>query len=263
MIIVPTIMRSHRPDLFSLRNQRTHSGLRRWGTTSAWGSLATRLRGAGMILCALLVVCGAAWNWTIPVSASDHGPPAANEATTYPAVEIHEDEKLAIAVDPFDTKEKADFFRVDYLKHRFMPLRIIITNNGDKPVSLNDARIDFISADGDKIPAAEPTDVERRMTNVGRTGKTIPLPAPLPPIHEKPKTADSKIEADFNTYEYAALAVEAHTTRAGFLFYDMQGLGGTPLHGAHLELRLLRNADGKELFAFEVPFDKYLNAKPK
>lgn len=210
-----------------------------------------------------ILACSLGWALLGVAFASDHGPPAANEATSYPAVEIHEDEKVAIAVDPCNTKEKADFLRVDYLKNRFMPIRIIITNNGDKPISLNDARIDFISADGDKIPAAEPTDVERRMTNVGRTGKRIPLPAPLPPIHEKPKTSDKKIEADFNTYEYSALAVEPHTTRAGYLFYDMQGLGSNPLRGAHLELRLLRNADGKELFAFEVPFDKYLDAKPK
>jgi hypothetical protein len=36
--------------------------------------------------------------------ASDHTAPPAQPATTYPAVEIHEDEKLAIAAEPFDTK---------------------------------------------------------------------------------------------------------------------------------------------------------------
>ncbi|MBV8671816.1 MAG: hypothetical protein JOZ33_00155, partial [Acidobacteriaceae bacterium] len=128
----------------------------------------------------------------------------------------------------------------------------------DRPISLADARINFITAAGDRIPAAEPEDVERRMTNVSNTGRKIPMPAPLPPMGGKPKTPDSKIEQDFSEFEYAAIAVEPHTTRAGFLFYDMEGLGPEPLRGAKLNLRMLRDADGKELFYFEIPFDKYL-----
>ena len=62
----------------------------------------------------------------------------------------------------------------------------------------------------------------------------------------------------FKTFEYSAVAVEAHTTRAGFLFYDVDGLAN-PLAGAKLNLRMLRNSEGKELFYFEIPFDKYLH----
>ena len=130
-----------------------------------------------------------------------------------------------IAAEPFDTKEKMGIFRVDYLKNGFMPIRIIVTNNSDKPISLVDARIHFITAAGDRIPAAEPEDVERRMTHVSNTGRKIPMPAPLPPMGGKSKTPDSKIEQDFSEFEYSAIAVEPHTTRAGFLFYDMEGLG--------------------------------------
>jgi hypothetical protein len=65
------------------------------------------------------------------------------------------------------------------------------------------------------------------------------------------------VEEDFKSLEYAAVAVEAHTTRAGFLFYDVEGIAN-PLAGGKLNLRMLRNADGKDLFYFEIPFDKYL-----
>jgi hypothetical protein len=41
----------------------------------------------------------------------------------------------------------------------------------------------------------------------------------------------------------------------------MQGLGDTPLRGGKLVLRELRNSDGDELFFFEMPFDKYLEAQ--
>jgi hypothetical protein len=193
------------------------------------------------------------------VYAADHTPPAVEAATTFPAVDVHADERVAIAADPYDTREKASIFRVDYLKYGFMPIRVIVTNNGDKPISLAEARIHFITSDGEKIPAALPSEVERASTFDAKAGKKIPLPAPLPPIHGKVKTSAKNIEEDFATYEYAALAVEAHTTRAGFLFYDMKGMAN-PLRGAKLYLRRLQGSDGKELFYFEIPFDKYLAA---
>jgi hypothetical protein len=183
-------------------------------------------------------------------------------ATTYPAVEVHDKEHVAIAVEPYDTKEKESIFRVDYLGHGVMPVRLIITNNGDKPISLRDARILFYTAGGDKIQAAEPGDVERLMTRSEREGKKIPLPGPLPPIKTKPKASNKAIEEDFNQFEYQALVVEPHTTRAGFLFYDVSQLDH-PLQGAKMHLHELRDSGGNELFYFEIPFDTYLKSKSK
>ena len=117
---------------------------------------------------------------------SDHPLPPPEDATKYADVDTHPDEHLSIAAEPFDTKEKMKYFRVDYLKNYFMPIRIIVTNNGDKPVSLEQARIDFITSKGDRIAAAEPADVERRMTHVNNTGRSVPMPPPLPPMGGNP-----------------------------------------------------------------------------
>jgi hypothetical protein len=196
----------------------------------------------------------------LPALASDHTPPAVQPATAFAAVEVHADEKVAIAAEPYDTREKAAIFRVDYLSHGVMPIRLIVTNNGDRPINLSEARILFYTAEGEKIQAAEPEDVERLMTRREREGAKIPLPTPLPKIKLKGKASNKDIEADFNTFEYQALVVEPHTTRAGFLFYDISGVDH-PLRGAKLHLRRLRNADGNDLFYFEIPFDKYLESK--
>jgi hypothetical protein len=194
-------------------------------------------------------------------SAFQHAPPAAKDAATYPAVDIHQDEHVAIAAEPYNTEEKVKMFRVDYLDHQFLPIRIIVTNSGERPISLNDARIHLISAHGDKIPAAEPDDVERRISLKDKEGSHIPI-GPIK-LHTKPKAPNGKVDQDFTDYEYASLVVDPHTTRAGFLFYDIQGLGSSPLHGAKLVLRQLKDADGKELFYFEIPFDKYLQTQPQ
>lgn len=193
-------------------------------------------------------------------TATDHASPPVQPATSFAAVEVHEDEKVAIAAEPYDTKEKESIFRVDYLAHGVMPIRLIVTNNGDKPISLRDARILFGTPAGDRIQASEPDDIERLMTRKEREGGKIAIPGPLPGIKLKPKASNKDIEADFNTFEYGALVVEPHTTRAGFLFYDVSQLDH-PLKGSKFYLYKLRKADGAELFYFEIPFDKYLQSK--
>src|SRR5271156_3052611 len=190
--------------------------------------------------------------------AADRAAPPAGVATSYPAFDLHPAEQVAIAADPYNTQEKASIFRFKYLDYGFMPIRIIVTNNGDKPISLIDARINFITAAGDKIPAATPEEVERRI-GVKRPDGGYKLPGPLPRIGNK-STKNKDVDEDFHEFEYSAVAVEPHTTRAGFLFYDVEGVAN-PLAGGKLNLRVLRNADGKELFYFEIPFDKYLATK--
>jgi hypothetical protein len=196
----------------------------------------------------------------LPAMASDRTPPPVQPATSFAAVEVHEEEKVAIAAEPYDSKEKESLFKVDYLSHGVMPIRLIVSNNGDRPISLRDARILFLTAAGDKIQAAEPEDVERLMTQKERQGSKIPMPGPIPAIKLKPKASNKAIESDFDTFEYQALVVEPHTTRAGFLFYDVSQLDH-PLKGAKLHLHKLRDADGKELFYFEIPFDNYLKSR--
>ncbi len=191
---------------------------------------------------------------------ADHVAPPAGDASSYPAVDIHAGEHVAIAADPYNTKDKIAIFRVDYLKYGFLPVRIIVTNNGDKPISLADARINFITAAGDKIPTSEATDVERRIDRVKRPDSGYKLPGPLPRIGNKSAAKSKDIEEDFKSFEYTAALVEPHTTRDGFFFYDLQGIAN-PLVGGKLNLNTLRFADGKELFYFEVPFDKYLAAR--
>jgi hypothetical protein len=211
----------------------------------------TRRSFIALLACGLLFLCSC-------VVEAEHPPSPAGAASSYPAFETHADEHVTIAADPYDTKDKASCFRIDYLKYGFMPIRIIVTNDGDKPISMEQARIHFITASGDKIPAAEPEDVERRTTDVKNPG----APKIAVPGLPKPKSKNSKIDEDFQEFEYQALVVEPHTTRAGFLFYDVESLNN-PLKGAKLYLRRLQASDGKDLFYFEIPFDKYLAAGTK
>jgi hypothetical protein len=199
----------------------------------------------------------------MPAAASDHAPPPVTPATSFPAVEVHAREHVAIAADPYETKARQSIFRVQYAKYGVVPIRLIVTNLGDTPISLRDARILFETAAGQRVQAAEPEDVERLM-NSAQPHASLPAPSPIPQIpglHRDPAAKNTKkVEQDFSTFEYGAIVVEPHTTRAGFLFYILPGLKD-PLRGADLYLNDLRGADGGQLFPFQISFNPYLDAQ--
>ena len=51
---------------------------------------------------------------------------------------------------------------------------------------------------------------------------------------------------------FAAEAVEPHTTKSGFLFFDIADVQ-QPVNGASLYLTGIRDAGGSELMYFEIP----------
>lgn len=189
--------------------------------------------------------------------------PKAFHAKTYPAHETHPAEKVSIAVDPYDMPDKAAIFVVNYKRSGLMPMHFIISNDGDQAVSLVDMQVELILHDRSKIPPATVDDLYRRLSRQKRRGDEParnPLPVPLPRPKVKP-TVSPQAQAEVEAMQFRARAVEAHSLQSGFLTFDVQGIAN-PLAGAHLYVHGLRDQDGKELFYFEVPLEKYLTYRP-
>ena len=185
---------------------------------------------------------------------AEHRLPQVKDATAYPNRAVHEQEHVAIAAVPYVSAEQQKLFAIPYRKFGFVPIRLIITNMGDKPISLEQTRVFCISANNDQIEAATPDDVERNIPLSYKQGRKIPVGPLHVPTHRK--DADWKVQQDFDHYEYNAVSVAPHSTKAGFLWYDVNGLGGDPLQGASLVVEQIENADGQQLFYFRVPLDK-------
>jgi hypothetical protein len=200
--------------------------------------------------------------------AADKKAPPPKPANQYATFDAHPNEHLTVAADPCDDPKDCEFFRLPYIQHGMLPIRVIFTNDGDTAISLDDARIQFISINNDKIPAATDDDIQRRLFSTkGTAGRKIPLPAPLPPITVHDKPVDKQITKDDTDFGFNGTTVAPHSTLAGYLFYDVRQLDDPALKGAELYIKMVhtvpdKNGNKKQLFDFNIPFDKWLAAQP-
>ena len=195
--------------------------------------------------------------------AADKKAPPAKPAAQYITFDTHEKEHVTVAADPCDDPKNCDFFRLPYLQHGFLPVRVVVTNDGDKALSLDDVRIQFISENKDVIPAATLEDINRRLfSRRSAQGTKIPgLPYPVT-IHHAP--VDKKVTQDDNDFGFPGTTVNAHASLSGYLFYDVRELDDPAMRGAEIYVKEVKTLDGKQqLFAFTIPLDKWLAAQPK
>jgi hypothetical protein len=181
--------------------------------------------------------------------------PTAKSAINYPAHDFHRDEKVAIAADPYDTAEKAKIFSINFAQHGYLPIFFIVSNDGEQPISIANMEITMITEHHSKLTPVTTEDIYRRLSNP--QGQTRPNPLPLP---SRVKGTLSRKEMDeIESSQFAARAVEPHTTQSGFMFFDVGGIG-SPLREANIDVTGVSDARGNELMFFEIPMEKYLNA---
>ncbi len=186
--------------------------------------------------------------------------PVAHHAKTYPAHEEQPNEHLTVAADPYDMADKAEIFGVNYKAANFLPVQLILSNDGDQPITLSGMKVELITVDKEKLAPAVPDQIYRRITKTNRPDQGVTLPVPFP--RTKPK-ASVKAEAreEIETAQFKAMAVEPKMTRSGFLFFDIEGVSA-PLAGARLFITGLKNASGQDILYFEIPMEKYLSYQP-
>ena len=182
--------------------------------------------------------------------------PVAKSAINYPTHDFHRDEKVAIAADPYDSPEKAKIFSINFAQHGFLPIFFVVTNDGDQPISIANMQIKLITGNDSKLTPVDTDDLLRRLSNPqAKTSTNNPLP-----FHHKVKGGVTKDQMnEIDSSQFAAKAVEPHSTQSGFLFFDIADVN-SPLRGANVDITGVRDANGNELMFFEIPMDKYLDA---
>jgi hypothetical protein len=179
--------------------------------------------------------------------------PTAKSAINYPAHDFHRDEQVAIAADPYDNPDKAKIFSTNFAASGLLPIFFVVTNDGDQPVSIANMRITLLTANHSKLTPIDTDDLYRRLSNPRMNTRPSPLPLP-----SKVKGAGKKEMDEVAASQFAARAVEPHTTQSGFMFFDVGGIS-SPLQGANIDVTGVTDGKGNELMYFEIPVDKYLN----
>jgi hypothetical protein len=188
----------------------------------------------------------------LALAAKEFVKPVAKAAQDYPAHDAHSNESVAVAVDPYDTPEKAQIFSVKWEEEGFLPMFLVVTNNSDQPISLAAMQAQLITSRREKLGAASNDDLYRRLSHISASRSTYPLPFP----RTKVKGAVGKKALDeIDAAQFTAKAVEPHSTQSGFLFFDVSGIS-SPLAGARFYLTGIRDGKGNDLLYFEIPFEK-------
>jgi hypothetical protein len=216
----------------------------------------SRLHRAGAAAALAVVLCAAGF------AAKTYTPPKAYDAKTYPAHDDHPNEHVTIAADPYDMPDKAaEVFNLDYRDREVLPVYLVITNNGDQPISLVDMAVQLVTANRSKISPASRDDLMRRFSRTKRRGdEPSKLPIPFPR-----RSSDAGVpkdgRAEIDQAPFMAKAVEPHSTLAGFVFFDVADIS-QPLAGAHLYVLNLHDASGHDLMYFDIAMEKYLTYRP-
>jgi hypothetical protein len=190
-------------------------------------------------------------------AAKDFVLPTPQPAKTYPAHDEHPTEALAVALDPYDTAEKAKIFTVNYSEYGILPIFVIVTNDGDQPVALSGMKAQFVTGDRTKLNPSSEDDIYRRLNHpTASATNRYPLPFPTKKVKGG---VNQKTMTEIQSAQFGAKAVEPHSSQAGFLFFDVSDISA-PLAGAHFYLTGVRDSKGDELMYFEVSLDKYPSA---
>jgi hypothetical protein len=210
-----------------------------------------RLPALTLVAIALLpVLCLAAKEFVMP---------QAQPAKTYPAHDEHPLEAVAVGVEPYDLADKAKIFSVQYSDIGFLPLFVVVTNDSNQPVELTGMKAQLVTVNRSKLSPATQEDIARRLTRPSANTNRYPIPFPT----KKVKGGLSKQAiAEIQDAQFAAKAVEPHSSQSGFLFFDVSDIS-VPLAGAQFYLTGVRDSKGNELMYFEIALEKYLSAPAK
>jgi hypothetical protein len=169
---------------------------------------------------------------------------------------------VTTAVELYNTPPKADIFITHFSEEGILPVFLIITNDGDQPVSVNKMQAEMVTSRRNKLEALDVDDVFRRVGHIkGASTNPNPRVGPIPlPGGTKNKKAQQQYD-ELTRAKFTAEAVEPHSTQSGFLFFDVQGMS-QPVEGAHIYLTGIRDTNGNELMYFEIPLTPSNTASP-
>jgi len=174
----------------------------------------------------------------LALAAKEFVKPGAKPARTYPAHDEHSNESVTVGVEPYDSAEKAQIFSVKWNEEGFLPIFLVVSNDGDQPISLAGMQAQLITSRREKL-GPHPMTIFIAVCRTSRPGAA--LSSSLSANQVKGAVGKKALD-EIDAAQFTAKAVEPHSTQSGFLFFEVSGIS-SPLAGARFYLTGLR--DGK------------------
>jgi hypothetical protein len=200
------------------------------------------------LIVVLTIAIGASSLW----AAKEFVMPRPDNANTYACKDSHPNEKVTAALQLYNAPPQSDIFITPYAEDGVLPVFVVITNDGDQSIALTGMRAQMVTTGRSKLEALTTDDIFRRVAHISGSSTSPQRAGPIPlPGNTKNKKAQKQYQ-EILAANFAAQAVEPHTTKAGFLFFDIQGVK-QPLQGSHMYLTGIHDSGGGELMYFEIP----------
>jgi hypothetical protein len=191
---------------------------------------------------------GAATLW----AAKEFVAPRPENANTYACKDAHANEKVTAAIELYNSPPKSDIFITPYVQEGLLPVFLVISNDGDQPIALTGMRAELVTSGRAKLESLNNDDIFRRVAHISGNSTSPQRVGPIPlPGNTKNKKAQKQYQ-EILAANFAAEAVEPHTTKSGFLFFDVFNVK-QPVQGSHLYLTGIRDGNGSELMYFDIP----------
>ena len=201
------------------------------------------------LLTVVLAIClGTATLW----AAKEFVAPRPENANTYACKDAHPNEKVTAAIELYNSPPKSDIFITPYAQEGLLPVFLVITNDGDQPIALTSMRAELVTSGRAKLESLDNDDIFRRVAHISGNSTSPQRAGPIPlPGNTKNKKAQKQYQ-EILAANFAAQAVEPHTTKSGFLFFDVFNVK-QPVQGSHIYLTGIRDANGSEMMYFDIP----------
>jgi hypothetical protein len=186
-----------------------------------------------------------------------YAPPPVVHANTFPGHMGDPENKVTLAIDAYDDAAKAGIFTVDYLKYGLLPIELIVSNDGDQAITTKNLRVELVTGRKVKLAALSENEIMDRLFRRGEVRGHVSSPMPLPiPLPHKAKESDAqKAREELDRARFSFLAIEPHTTRVGFLFFDSSPVSDA-VTGSYVYVNGVRNSQGQELLYFELSVER-------
>ena len=177
--------------------------------------------------------------------------PRPENASSYACKDAHPTEKVTAAIELYNSPPKSDIFITPYVQEGLLPVFLVITNDGDQPIALTSMRAELVTSGRAKLESLNNDDIFRRVAHISGNSTNPGRVSPIPLPNNKNKKTQKQYQ-EILAANFAAEAVEPHTTKSGFLFFDVFNVK-QPVEGSHIYLTGIRDANGNELMYFDIP----------